>query len=292
MSRYGYGSFCQNTTLTEQLTNGVRVVDIRVRYLPGAGGRVNFSIHHSDYYQFAFFDSLFPYTSGCKYWVLDECLEYLKTHDQECIVMLIKQEKDAQVRATFFDAFWKIIDNRNGYNGKALNQLFYVGNSVPTLGQVRGRIVFVFVDGDDGPAYQLSAPRWGLYWGNIDYQVDWTNPLPGQVPNLDVENHWKDLMDWKWDKVKAHLDKTLNMGPLAIIWCVTFLSASRVPDLGYFPKDYADYLLPKLMAYIQANINQAPVKQPWGAYFGTVMMDFPGNQVDWLIGAALAYQYP
>lgn len=294
MSRYGYGSECQNWNLTEQLNNGIRVFDIRLRYLEGQNGQVNFAVHHSDEYQYAFFDSNFPYTSDCKYFVLDQCLDFLRQNDQECIVLLIKQEKDVQDQATFFDAFWKIIDNRDQYNNKSLDKLFYEGNTVPRLIDARGRIIFAFVDGDESEQkYKLSAPRWGLYWGNIDYAVDSGNLQPGQQPGLDVENHWSDLMDSKWGKVTTHLDAALTTGPSATLWYLTFLSASRVPDVTHFPNDYADYLLPKLKDYLNVNLKKATGTWPWGAYFGTVLMDFPTQDViDLLISTSCNYQYP
>jgi hypothetical protein len=292
MAMYGYGSTCQEWTLAEQLRNGLRVFDIRLRYLPGQDGRVNFAVHHAHDYQHAFFDSKFPYTSDAKYFVLDDCLEFLKHNPTECIVLLIKQEKDAQVRNVFFDAFWKIIDNRAGYNNQPLDKLFYAGNTVPALRDARGRIIFAFVDGDDGSSYQLGNPRWGLYWGNIDYQVKWRNPLSGQQPGLDVENHWKDLMDWKWEKVKTHLEGAIEVGPASTIWFVTYLSASRAPALGYFPVDYAKYLLPKLQTYLRSNSRAEP-NRSWGAYFGTVLMDFPTvDAISHLISASQSYQYP
>jgi hypothetical protein len=274
--------------LTQQLNNGIRVIDIRVRYLPGANGKVNFSIHHADDYQYAFFDSKFPYTSDCKYFVLDECLDFLDQNPTECIVMLVKQEKDMQARNTFFDAFWKIVDNRAGSN----NLRFYTGNNVPRLKDARGRIVFVFVDGEVSDP-KLDNPRWGLYWGNIDYRVDHDHVLPGQQPNLDVENHWKDMMNAKWDKVEKHLGKALTgTGPASIIWFTTFVSASNVWLAGHLPEDYADFLLPKVQKYLTDN--STPVSnRPWGSYFGTAMMDFPTTAViNLLVTAAQKYQYP
>ncbi|MFZ6679757.1 hypothetical protein [Undibacterium sp. Tian12W] len=291
MSRFGYGCECQQWTLAEQLRQGLRVFDIRLRYLPVANNEVNFSIHHASYYQEAFFDSNTPHDQGTKYFVLDDCLQFLKDNPTECVVLLIKQEKDAQVRSVFYDAFWKIINKRNGYNGKTLDQLFYKDHTVPTLKDARGKIIFAFVDGDDGTNYQLTAPDRGLYWGNIDYQVDWRHVQSGQQPGLDVENHWKDIKDAKWDKIEKHLDKALSSGTASVIWFVTYTSASRVPDLGYFPGDYAAYLLPKVRDDIYTNFITQP-QDPWGAYFGTVLMDFPTRDIiSLMVRAAMKYQY-
>jgi hypothetical protein len=165
---------------------------------------------------------------------LDECLEFLKQNERECIVLLIKQEKDVKDRATFSTPSGRLSIIEPGYNNQPLDKLFYVHNTVPRLGDAKGRIIFAFVDGDEGDPKRLSNPRWGLYWGNIDYQVDWKHPLPGQQPNFDVENHWKDLMNSKWGKVSAHLNKALATGPGSIIWFSTFVSASRVRTLATF----------------------------------------------------------
>lgn len=292
MARFGYGSVCQDWTLEKQLKNGLRVFDIRVRYYEFDDGKVNFAIHHSNDYQQAFLDSQFPHDDDTKYFVFDDCLEFLKANPSETVVLLIKQEKSEQVRQTFFDAFWKIVEKRNGYNGKTLDDLFYAGKSVPRLSDARGRIVLAFVDGDDGSDYELSNPARGLYWGNMDYQVVWNDLKPGQQPGLDVENHWRDLMDSKWDKIEAHLAKTNDAPPSVATWYLTFTSASRAEMAGHLPKDYADYLLPKVDALLVKESRRDP-QRPWGAYFGTLMMDFPTSAIiEQTILAAQNFQYP
>ncbi|MFZ6743702.1 hypothetical protein ACO0LC_10785 [Undibacterium sp. JH2W] len=291
MSHYGYGSDCQQWTLAEQLQQGLRVFDIRLRYLEGDDGKVNFAIHHGNDYQYAFLDSQFPYTDDAKYFVLDDCLAFLKNNPTECIVLLMKQEKSAQERGLFYDAFWEIIDKRDGYNGKTLDQLFYKEHTPPKMRDARGKIIFAFVDGDDGADYQLISPERGLYWGNIDYQVQWNRVLPGQQPGLDVENHWKDFKDAKWSRIEKHLYKALDTGTAATVWYVIYTSASRAPEVGYFPGDYASYLLPQLQDYLYTNSINKP-HDNWGIYFGTVLMDFPSKEViSLLIRAALKYQY-
>ncbi|RYZ17928.1 MAG: hypothetical protein EOO70_00460 [Myxococcaceae bacterium] len=296
IARYGYGSICQDQDLATQLANGIRVFDIRLRYLKGPDGRVNFAVHHSNYYQYAFFDSLYGgYGSDCKTFVLDDCLKFLAENKQETIVLLIKQEKDVQKALVFFDAFWNIVGNRDQYNGKPLDDLVYAGRSVPRLGDVRGKIVFVFVDGDEGkddPEYKLNNPARGLYWGNIDYMVDALNPGSNQVTGLDVENHYSDIMSAKWTKVSAHLQKTFESGPGATNQYVTFVSASRTPDVTHFPRSYADYLLPQLDAWLSTQLQVPRSKVPWGTHFGIVMMDFPTTStIHLLIQASLSYQY-
>ncbi|RKG93339.1 hypothetical protein [Corallococcus terminator] len=296
IARYGYGSVCQDEDLATQLANGIRVFDIRLRYLKGSDGRVNFSVHHSDDYQYAFLDSLYGgYGSDCKTFVLDDCLKFLAENNQETIVLMIKQEKDVQKAIVFFDAFWNIVGNRDGYNGKPLNDLFYAGRTVPRLGDIRGRIVLVFVDGDEGKKdadYKLSNPARGLYWGNIDYSVDASNPGPDQVANLDVENHYSDIMSAKWDKVSAHLQKTFDTGPSATNQYVTYISASRTPDVTHFPRSYADYLLPMLETWLGTHLQVPRNKVPWGAHFGIVMMDFPTPSIiRQLILASRGYHY-
>lgn len=293
MAMYGRNSTCQEWTLLQQLRNGLRVFDIRLRYLPGEHN-TNFSIHHSEDYQHAFLDKGFDHTDDSLFFVLDECLSFLLQNPSECIVLLMKQEKSAQNRQTFYDAFWQIINSRG--NQIQIDKLFYRGNVVPRLGKstdadsARGKIVFAFVDGKDD---QLTTPQRGLYWGNIDFQVDSTNLQPGQQPGVDVENHWQDSMNEKWGKVVPHLDKALQCQPSNNTWFITYLSASHAPALGWFPKDYATYLLPKLQNYMEGKLAEPPQIWPHGRYFGTVLMDFPNSDViDKLINASISYQYP
>lgn len=120
---------------------------------------------------------------------------------------------------------------------------------------------------------------------------DWRHVQSGQQPGLDVENHWKDIKDAKWGKIEKHLDKALSSSTASVIWFVTYTSASRVPDLGYFPGDYAAYLLPKVRDDIYTNFITQP-QDPWGAYFGTVLMDFPTREIiSLMVRAAMKYQY-
>ena len=278
MARYGSDiSKCQSSSLKGLLNDGIRVFDIRLRYFPytddkdpkenvyKGGKTTNFSIHHGPDYQEAFFDSKSINDKDCKIFVLDECIDFLKDHKTECIVLLIKQEKDEQDRRTFFNAFWKIVGNR-GEDSKKDSQLgidtslFYGGTTVPHLRDVRGKIIFAFVDGD---GTQLTSPKCGLYWGNMDFQVECDHVLDKQQSGLDVENHWRDEKDEKWGKIDNHLSKTFtkNKGKCDDAWFITFTSCSTT----HWPKTHADYQNPKTQSKLQEKLASDPTK----SFFGT-----------------------
>ena len=112
---------CQDWTIEEQLLNGVRYLDIRCRHINDC-----FMIHH-DYV----FEEL-SFGAG----VRDVCINFLKSHPTEFIFMQIKEEyQSANNTRTFSETMQTYINSYEEY--------FYLKEDVPTLDQVRGKIVIL-----------------------------------------------------------------------------------------------------------------------------------------------------
>jgi 1-phosphatidylinositol phosphodiesterase len=76
----GYVAICQVKSLNDQLTMGIRALDIRCRHINNT-----FAIHHGQIYENATFGND----------VLAVCRSFLLSHPSETILMRVKEEYDA-----------------------------------------------------------------------------------------------------------------------------------------------------------------------------------------------------
>lgn len=146
---------CQQDYIPTQLLEGIRYFDIRL----GKGD--NPGICHGDFYLFK---------KDGDYLHLSDVIGYFKTflseNPREALIMLASRGNDEATDDSVTTAFAKVMaDNPD---------LFYTSSHVPTLGEVRGKIVLLRRFGLDGDS--VDGHTWGL-----------------------------DLTEWD-DKIKAHSD--------------------------------------------------------------------------------------
>ena len=141
---------CQDKTIGEQLDFGIRFLDIRCR-------RVNerFVIHHGEVYQNMNFDDVM---NGLRLW--------LRSHPSETVIMSLKEEmgdKPENSKRSFGKIFSFYVDKYD-------SRIWYLGNEVPQLKDVRGKIVLLrrFNDGD----IEDVAKRRGLNADNRGWPDD------------------------------------------------------------------------------------------------------------------------
>lgn len=137
---------CQQDYIPTQLLEGIRYFDIRL----GKGD--NPGICHGDFY-------LFKKDGG--YLHLSDVIGYFKTflseNPREALIMLASRGNDEATDDSVTTAFAKVMaDNPD---------LFYTSSHVPTLGEVRGKIVLLRrfrLDGDsvDGHTWGLDLTEW------------------------------------------------------------------------------------------------------------------------------------
>lgn len=120
-TRGGLYVACQNTSIAQQLDSGIRFLDVRCRVTGGS-----FAIHHAAYYQNLMFGD-----------VLVACWNFLAAHPSETVLMRLKQEYSEESDATFRGVFDDYLDNRGW------RPLFKIADSVPTLGQARGKVLLL-----------------------------------------------------------------------------------------------------------------------------------------------------
>ncbi|MGW1376478.1 phosphatidylinositol-specific phospholipase C domain-containing protein [Streptomyces sp. NPDC002446] len=112
---------CQNTSVDDQLSSGIRFLDVRCRAVDDV-----FAIHHGAFYQELMFGD-----------VLNSCRAFLQAHPSETVLMRVKQEY-SEVSAEEFRRIFGIYLDAKGYRS-----LFRLDGDLPTLGRARGRVVLL-----------------------------------------------------------------------------------------------------------------------------------------------------
>jgi len=124
------GPRTQNFGIYEQLSNGIRFLDIRVK--PNGPELDPLNIYHGDF------------SCGISFGdVLNDCLNFLSENPSEAVVMLMNAatsgDKDIQ---TNFNQYLK---------QEKYKQLFYLGSKIPALHEAQSKIVLLRrFDGDEG----------------------------------------------------------------------------------------------------------------------------------------------
>lgn len=243
-------------TLTAQLGAGIRMIDIRARVNTGN----TFTIHHGATYQNANFDD-----------VLDKLGTFLGAHPGESVVLRLKQECTGEIGsctdASGQNNFQDIFDT---YVAKRLN-LFWSpsvtrasGAAVPTLGQIRGKVVLAVLNGPRGGVIEHYglAQFAGWHDGSSTYVQDEYN-----VPNVGA-------IATKRDQVRRFLDATSAASPAGLY--VNFASGASVlaqPQTVAGGGWGVQGVNPFLLVYL----NEGPEVHTPVVRTGAVLMDFPGG---------------
>ncbi|WP_141329566.1 phosphatidylinositol-specific phospholipase C domain-containing protein [Myxococcus sp. AB025B] len=228
----------QSLDLRKQLDAGVRALDIRCRHI---GDR--FTIHHGVVYLHVNFDD-----------VLRTTIQFLNDNPTETVVMRVKREHTEEDITRSFNQTFEWYRDQPAYS-----PYLWRGSHVPTLGEVRGRIVVL----DD-----FAGGAYGIPWGALELQDDWT---VSQLADIDD----------KWNKVRAHLDRTQGGAPSKLF--VNFLSGASAMA---HPLHVAGGI--NVLGIGYRGVNDFAIDHLVGGYAqraGILMMDFPGAG---LIDAILA----
>ncbi len=166
---------CQSLTLEQQLSVGVRYVDIRCRRYDN-----KFVIHHGVQYQHMNFDD-----------VLSICYAFLDAHPSETLIMSVKEEYNAYSSEKSFDEIFEEYISSD-------KERWYLSNSIPQLGEVRGKIVLLrrFAGSEQG----LAA-----YDG---WQTNTSFDIQNDEYVISVQDCYKvSDNDSKWQAILAQYDK-------------------------------------------------------------------------------------
>lgn len=232
---------CQNLTIADQLNNGIRFLDIRCRHIDNA-----FAIHHGSIYQHLNFDD-----------VLNACFSFLGSHPGETIIMSVKEEYDSSnITRSFEETFMSYCRKNPGG--------WYLGSSIPALGNVRGKIVLLRRFGAN--ALPLGIPA-----------TDWADNATFSSGDLRVQDCYK-VTDTgsKWNSLTA-LFSEAAAGPSGRLY-LNFSSGYK-PGIFGIPSitTVSNYINPRITDYFRASS---------GGRYGVVVMDFADTYKSGLIIAA------
>lgn len=225
----------QNLTIAEQLNAGVRFLDIRCRFFENS-----FTIHHGAIYQNMNFDD-----------VLVACRTFLEANPSETIVMSVKEEHTPSGNTmTYEERFLKYTQDYAG--------LFRLGNTIPTLGEARGKIVLLRRFGTTQPIGINAANGW---------QDDTSFTINNPESTLKVQDAYQvGNNNTKWNAISGLLNESKNSAANANVLYLNFSSGYQktlwvIPNIPAVSND----INPRLMNYFG--------QQPSGR-FGIIITDF------------------
>ncbi|MCJ7935428.1 MAG: phosphatidylinositol-specific phospholipase C [Chryseobacterium sp.] len=186
ISPASFGARCQNYDISQQLENGIRFLDIRL---------VN-SSDTSD--PLSLYHGIIPcdVTFGE---VMNACREFLKNHPSETVLMSVDHEKSGQ----------KISENFMTYL-KKYDSLYYKDNTVPTIEQAKGKVVFLYrfdLDtGNSGIDKNRVGVRFGPWQDDASFETENSN---GQ--KFYIEDNYKSYDTHKKVKyVQENLERAMK----------------------------------------------------------------------------------
>lgn len=148
-------SKCQNMSISEQLNSGIRFLDIRVEK-----DSKKLKLVHD------IADCKTPESKGEKLF-LDKVIKYCKTflseNSSETILLSYKRDDGANQEETFDIFFEEYLDN---------DPIWYKENRVPTLNEVRGKIVLLNRDNIDKNNENYTDFNTGINLSNWVYQKE------------------------------------------------------------------------------------------------------------------------
>ena len=166
---------CQVLSLAAQLDAGVRYVDVRCRHLENA-----FQIFHGPVFEQQTFDD-----------VVATVLGFLDEHPSETLIMSIKEESTPDGSTRSFE------DTFASYVARAPDR-WYLGTSLPRLGEARGKIVLLRRFSATSSALGIDASSW----------ADDTTFSIGAGPTLRVQDAYQVTDDTaKWTAIADLLDE-------------------------------------------------------------------------------------
>jgi 1-phosphatidylinositol phosphodiesterase len=181
MSLYGWPiSQCQTTALSTQFKDGIRVIDIRLAVIPPPiRGVAPLGIVQDLIAYHGVYPEKTPFLT-----ILTEVYTFLTSDAgrNETIVMSIKQEDASKTPPPFFSQKVResIMNGPGGWDdsaasGSGVNRgMWFLENRIPTLGEVRGKVILFSRFGGDGAAWPQGLEGLGIHptnWPNSSRDV-------------------------------------------------------------------------------------------------------------------------
>lgn len=211
---------CQNSSVTSQLNQGIRVMDLRIgngmdMYHGSTGMGINLSS------------------------VLNEVKNFLNNNPSEFVILSVKDENWSGDQTSWTNQVASLMDG----TGKA----YIPGSSYDyTVGELRGKFIIIRRYGYFGGSRGIDVSTWPNDW--------YTNSPSGTPPLMiqDAYNYAAELASSaagrKWGYAQRHMDAAKNDPNNGIIY-LNFMTATSIST----PGDWANNMVPKLNNYLNSN---------------------------------------
>jgi 1-phosphatidylinositol phosphodiesterase len=237
----------QTLSITNQLTVGVRFLDVRLTVSPH--GRAPLQLAHGGtitQLQKIYFRD-----------VVKECIAFLNAHPTETVIMSVKEEND--YLAQRFESL--VHDEINSYLGR-----FWLNDSIPTLSQARNKIVLIRRFKHDDTTTTVPLPF------GMD-ATEWKDNERFSIRNMDIEDRYDNPGEHiKLRYVKEHIQSAVSNHKSSLF--ITFTSAYGNLLDSHPIKDYTDTINPELPPFL-ARFS--------GSRVGIVPMDFVDANLSWAV---------
>lgn len=277
---------CQHLFIDDQLTAGVRFLDVRCDNIVNKNGVSSPKLNHTDDCvdrdgEILTANDVLTYTRA-----------FLAVHPGETVIFMVSRQDGDFVN--IFNYWEDVAQNSSD---------FYIGDHVPSLGEVRGKIVLLMKIDFTEPAFENKNPD--LIYGNKDGETrQWAFdicPVKGHTPfdtagdavlvrqarsyDVWIQDDYKSSAEDKWtdstlnslNNAPKHRDDTIAMGKYA--WIINYTSCSAFFDDGTTPLSGARYTNHLVKEYFDKSYsNTFDTSATNGKYVGVVPMDFVDEQ--------------
>ena len=252
---FHYSFQCQDTTVPEQLMAGYRFLDVRFSVVSDHKGVERLCLKHGIGH------CRVSGESGAQYMYLEDLTDYLRTflqeHPSECVILLVDEATDGDDECRIAELLDEWIQKEP--------ELWFVENRIPTLGEVRGKIILTTRYGDVNGYGQMRCGL-DLRWNS---QNNYSSPEEAVVlydlndtgDRFYVQNWFRLTPKDKWSAVEEALNGDYVDENTILI---NYLTISRGYLLLPCPKDRAIDLNSRLSDYLFET----------GHDYGIVIVDF------------------
>ncbi len=252
---FSYFSKCQNTTITEQLEMGIRFLDIRVKKT----GDKLILVHAISKCRNPASDKEFLFLDQ----VISDCEKFLFQNPSETIIFSVKRDAGAGDEETFDLLFEEYFNS----------DFWYLENRIPTLGEVRGKLVFF-----NRMCVDIENERYNDYNTGLNFSgwPDQSKPTKfpfatsliarrdGRSPErFFYQDMYRLSRKDKWNRAVLPLLEE-PIGDFGIV--LNFLSASNTI---HSPKCYSRYMLKRFLKVDLVSFTK----------YGWLIFDFPTEKV-------------
>ena len=249
------------------LNAGGRILDLRLHYHHASSGEDAFIIRHGICHCYT--DSSHSKELNFDH-VLDDCIDFLTDNPTETVIVLIKQNSDSH-ETTDFTTLME--GNRYLSNDKYKDKIYlrspvaqfdYVNGTIPTLDDVRGKIVWVRrydIYNSDGKIIEKEQGINLTNWDDQNSYFEYGNIGGITVRIQDAYNYFSSDWDKKWNQIDTAASDSVAHPE----YLVLNLTSAVGGTLGTpHPKGMADKINP--------NITESYFKK--GSNYDWIIMDF------------------